>query len=65
MYPGYDDASPLYTTIMLLNIKRRHNITQTIFNEFVSIMKSVLPRENKLKGSFYDSKKLMKKLRMR
>lgn len=37
---------------------------QRIFDEFVFIMKSALLSENKLLGSYYNSKELMKKMGM-
>ena len=64
LYPGYDGASPLYTTARMLNAKTSHNVLQIAFDEFASILKSVLPSQNKMSGSFYDAKKLMKKLGM-
>ena len=52
-------------TTQLLNIKTSNHVAQSAFDEFASIMKSVLPNENKLPGSYYDAKKMMKKLGMR
>lgn len=40
-------------------------LPKTLFDKFIFVMKSVLPRQNKLLGSFYDSKKQTKKLGMR
>lgn len=37
-------------------------MAQRAFDEFVLVMKSVLLSENKLPGSYYDSKELMKKM---
>ena len=65
LYPGCNFVSPLSTTTRLLSAKTSHNVPQTAFDEFASILKSVLPSQNKMPGSFYDAKKLMKKLGMR
>lgn len=65
LYPGCDFPSPLNTTSRLLNINTTHNVAQTTFDGYFFVMKSVFPRENKLSGSFYNSKKLSKKLGMR
>lgn len=54
LYLGCNYASFLYTTTRLLNIKTSHDVAQITFDDFVCAMKNVLPRENKLLGSFYD-----------
>ena len=65
MYPGCDFASSLNTTARLLNIKTSSNVSQTTFDQFVALMKSVLPKDNKLPGSCYEAKKYTKKVGMR
>ena len=65
LYPGCDFASLLNTTARLLNIKTSSNVSQATFDQFVAVLKSVLPKDNKLPGSFYEAKKLTKKLGMR
>lgn len=65
LYSGSDYATPLYRNARLLNLKISHKVAQTIFDGFLSFMKIIVPRENKLFDSYYDSKKLMKKLGMR
>ena len=61
LYSGCDFASSLHTTAMLLIIKTSYNVTRTVYDEFVSVIKYVLPRDNQLPSSFYELKKLTKK----
>lgn len=50
---------------MIIKYKASHNVAQITFDEFVSLMKNILPKENMLSGFFYDSKKLTNMIGMR
>ena len=44
----------------LLNLKIEFNMMINCYNRMVVIIKKMLPKDKKLVGSFYDSKKMMK-----
>ena len=62
---GYKIHTVLYAVLELLNLKVEFNMTVNCYNRMVVIIKKMLLKDEKLVGSFYVSKKLMKGLGMR
>ena len=48
----------------LLNLKVEFNMMVNCYDRMVAILKKILPKDEKLVGSFYTSKKMMKELDM-
>ena len=55
----------LFAVSELLNLKVEFNMTVNCYDRMVVIIKKMLPKDEKLIGSFYTSKKMMKVLGMR
>ncbi|GJX21699.1 hypothetical protein Tco_0226144 [Tanacetum coccineum] len=57
LWPGCSKLSQLSTVARLLNIKSEGRITEKVFDDILKLLKDALPSNNKLVGSFYDTKK--------
>lgn len=62
--PLYSNAEQtvLETVAEWLNIKSNHNMSQACYNDCMAAAKRMLPKDNKMVGSFYDTKKLVGRL---
>ncbi|PWA57861.1 hypothetical protein CTI12_AA405390 [Artemisia annua] len=57
LWTGCSKLSQLSTVARLLNIKSEGRITEKVFDDILKLLKDALPSDNKLVGSFYDTKK--------
>ncbi|PWA57860.1 hypothetical protein CTI12_AA405380 [Artemisia annua] len=57
LWTGCSKLSQLSTVARLLNIKSDGRITEKVFDDILKLLKDALPSDNKLVGSFYDTKK--------
>ena len=57
LWSGCSKLSQLSTVARLLNIKSEGRITEKVFDDILKLLKDALPSDNKLVGSFYDTKK--------
>ena len=60
LWPGYETHTILSVVSKLLNLKVEFNMTINCYDRMVVIIKKMLPKEEKLVGSFYASKKMIK-----
>ncbi|GKB24312.1 hypothetical protein Tco_0863713 [Tanacetum coccineum] len=56
LWSGCSKLSQLSTVARLLNIKSEGHITEKVFDDILKLLKDALPSDNKLVGSFYDTK---------
>ena len=64
LWPDCETHTILSTVLKLLNLKAEFNMTVGCYDRMVAIIKKMLPKEEKLVGSFYASKKMVKGLSM-
>ena len=64
LWMGCETHTVLSAVTELLNLKAEFNIIVNYYDRMVAIIKKMLPKEEKLVGSFYSSKKLVKGLGM-
>lgn len=62
LYDGHEKNTVLSIITKLLNFKNEHDCSESGFNEQLNIMKEFLPASNKLPKSYYDVKKMVKRL---
>ena len=65
LWSGCETHTVLLAVSELLNLKVKFNMTVNCYDRIVAIIKKMLPKNEKLIGSFYASKKMMKGLDMR
>ena len=64
LWPGCETHTILSAVSELLNLKAEFNMTISCYDKMVAIIKKMLPKEEKLVGSYYTSKKMIKGLGM-
>ena len=64
LWPGCETHTILSAMSELLNLKVEFNMTVSWYDKMVAIIKKMLSKEEKLVGSFYASKKMIKGLGM-
>ena len=65
LWPSYETHTILSVVSELLNLKKEFNMTVGCYDRMVAIIKKILPKEEKLVGIFYASKKMVNGLGMR
>ena len=60
--PGCGTHSQLSAAARCLSIKSNHHLSEKCYDEFVGFVKEVLPEDNKMVDSFYNTKKLVQGL---
>ncbi|XP_076904800.1 uncharacterized protein LOC143560372 [Bidens hawaiensis] len=56
------NCSKLEAATKFLNWKSTFNVSTSSYNHIISMVKAMMPEDNKLPGSFYDTKKILEKL---
>ncbi|CAI9284978.1 unnamed protein product [Lactuca saligna] len=64
LWDGCTNASTLSTTTRLLDWKSQSNVSDTSFNNLLSIVKDILPPSEKLPDNIYETKKMFKLLQL-
>ncbi|CAH1412937.1 unnamed protein product [Lactuca virosa] len=64
LWDGCTKSSTLSATTRLLDWKSQSNISDTSFDRLLSIVKDILPIGKKLPNSFYETKKMLKPLKL-
>ncbi|KAJ7942534.1 Transposon protein, putative, CACTA, En/Spm sub-class [Quillaja saponaria] len=62
LWTGCTKHSKLSAASQFLNIKSECNMTEACYDRLISLVKSMLPKEEKLAENFYQTKKMMKLL---
>ena len=64
LYDGHEKHTVLSAVTKFLHFKNEHDCSERGFNELLSIVKECLPAGNKLPESYYDVKKMVKRLNL-
>ncbi|XP_076956392.1 uncharacterized protein LOC143631536 [Bidens hawaiensis] len=64
LWEGAKQASTLSVTMRLLNWKSDCNVSDSTFDKLLPIIKEILPDGNKLSTNFYETKKMLKPLKL-
>ncbi|XP_042752056.1 uncharacterized protein LOC111897446 [Lactuca sativa] len=64
LWDGCTKSSTLSATTRLLDWKSQSNISDTSFDRLLSVVKDILPIGEKLPNSFYETKKMLKPLKL-
>ncbi|KAD5803399.1 hypothetical protein E3N88_14759 [Mikania micrantha] len=64
LWDGSKNASTLSTATSLLNWKSDCNVSDSAFDKLLPIIKNILPDDEKLARSFYETKKILKPLEL-
>ncbi|XP_052623718.1 uncharacterized protein LOC111889087 [Lactuca sativa] len=64
LWDGCTKTSTLSATTRLLDWKSQSNVSDTSFDTLLSIVKDILPTGEKLPNSFYETKKMLKPLKL-
>ncbi|KAJ7975669.1 Transposon protein, putative, CACTA, En/Spm sub-class [Quillaja saponaria] len=62
LWEGCDWHSRLSAVTQLLNCKSEFNMSESLYDRLISIIKGMLPKDEKLPENFYRSKQMVKKL---
>ncbi|KAJ7963951.1 Transposon protein, putative, CACTA, En/Spm sub-class [Quillaja saponaria] len=62
LWEGCDWHSRLSAVTQLLNYKSEFNMSESLYDRLISIIKGMLPKDDKLPENFYRSKQMVKKL---
>ena len=62
LWPGCENHSQLSAVARLLNIKSEHQMSEKCYDAITSLIKEMLPEDNKMVDNFYSTKKLVASL---
>ena len=62
VYPGCDMHSQLSVVARMLHLKSEHHISERCYDEFCQLIRELLPVDNMMTDSFYNTKKLVRGL---
>ena len=56
LWQGCENRSQLLVVARMLNIKAEHHLSERAFDAIVKLMKEVVPKDNLITESFYETK---------
>src|SRR5262249_54050403 len=62
LWSGCDNHTRLSVVSQLLNLKSEFNVSEKYFDHMVSMIKSMLPKDEKLPENYYHAKKMVNEL---
>ena len=60
LYSGCEKHTQLSFVARLMNMKSENGFSQKCYDQFIDLVKEIVPEENKVADNFYESKKLMR-----
>ena len=62
LWPGNNTHSQLSASFRMLDIKCKHQVTESCYNDMCDFLQEVLPEENTMPVNLYETKKIVKEL---